>query len=122
MYSSSHALFSTLLSPPLQVNPASIVDKVIHFWLDLVTPGRGAGTSSWFQRQFRNLEQTSERASREMDIRSNLREWDRDHPEIHHEMLVRYVCGAVVSIVATSFYNSLRRGGRGDHGYRRSHY
>jgi hypothetical protein len=31
----------------LQVKPAKIVDKAIAFWLDIVTPGRGAGESNW---------------------------------------------------------------------------
>jgi hypothetical protein len=92
-----------------EVKPGAIVDRLIRFWLDVVTPGRGAGEGDWFQRTFRHLEQTGERASRELDIRRDLRRWDQEHPEIHHEMIVRYVCGALVSIVVTSMYNSLRR-------------
>ena len=61
-------------------------------------------------RSVRHLEQTSDRTSRELDIRSNLRDWDNRYPEIHHELIVRWLCGAAVSIVATTFYNSLRRG------------
>mmetsp|Transcript_15273 Transcript_15273/g.42314 ORF Transcript_15273/g.42314 Transcript_15273/m.42314 type:complete len:153 (+) Transcript_15273:307-765(+) len=95
-----------------EVNPAEIVDQIINFWLDMVTPGRGAGESQWWQRAVRTLEQTSERASREMDIRRDLRIWDQDHPEIHHELIVRYVCGAAISVVATAFYNSIKRGHR----------
>lgn len=60
-------------------------------------------------RAVRNLEQTGERASREMDIRRDLRRWDQEHPEIHHELIVRYLCGALVSVAATSLYSSLRR-------------
>lgn len=60
-------------------------------------------------RSLRSLEQSSDRTRLEFDIRRNLRDWDQQHPEIHHEMLVRWVCGAVVSVAVTSFYNSLRR-------------
>ena len=55
----------------------------------------------------RSLEQTADRASRELDIRSDLRRWDNEHPEIHHELIVRYLCGAAISIVATAVYDSL---------------
>lgn len=75
----------------------------------MVTPGRGAGESDWWMRTFRSIEQTGERTSRELDIRRDLRQWDQDHPEIHHELIVRWVCGALVSVVATSIYSSLRR-------------
>lgn len=61
-------------------------------------------------RSARQLEQTTHRTSRELDIRSNLRDWDNRHPEIHHELIVRWLCGAAVSVLATTFYNSLRRG------------
>jgi hypothetical protein len=91
------------------VKPAAIVDKLIEIWIDLVTPGRGTGENRWWMRGMRSLEQQAERANREMDIRSSLREWDRDHPEIHHELIVRYLCGAVVSVACTSLYNSFRR-------------
>ena len=32
----------------LEIKPAVIVDKIIKFWLDLNTPGRGAGESDWY--------------------------------------------------------------------------
>lgn len=60
-------------------------------------------------RAVRTFEQTGERATREMDIRRDLRRWDQEHPEIHHELIVRYVCGALVSVAVTSLYNGLRR-------------
>ena len=55
------------------MNPAEIVDKAIELFLDIVTPGRGAGEKSWFMRGLRTLEQTAERTSRELDIRADLR-------------------------------------------------
>ena len=30
-----------------EVNPTTIVDKLIGMWVDLVVPGRGAGQASW---------------------------------------------------------------------------
>jgi hypothetical protein len=86
-----------------------IVDKIINFWVDLVTPGSGVGESNLLMRTFRTMEQSSQRASTELDIRQNLREWDHGHPQIHHELIVRYLCGAVVSVVATSFYNTIMK-------------
>ena len=36
--------------------------------------------------------------------------WLHDkYPEMHHELIVRWICGAVVSVAVTSLYNSLRR-------------
>ncbi|KAL7580548.1 hypothetical protein ACA910_003675 [Epithemia clementina (nom. ined.)] len=99
-----------------EMNPTKIVDQMIAFWLDLVTPGRGAGESQWWMRAVRDFEQTTERTRREMDVRTDLRQWDNDHPELHHELLVRYFCGAMVSVVATSFYQSFWRALRGGGG------
>ena len=44
-----------------------------------------------------------------MDIRADLRKWDNEFPEIHHELIVRWVAGAAVSLVVTSIYNSITR-------------
>lgn len=57
----------------------------------------------------RNVEQSTERARRELDVRSDLRRWDNDHPELHHELLIRYIAGALVSAVVTSLYQSFWR-------------
>lgn len=99
----------TLCIQVYEIQPAVIVDKVIDFWMDLVTPGRGAGQRDWWQRMGRQLEQTVNRTQREMEIRRDLRQWDNEHPQIHHELIVRWVCGAVVSVAATNLYNSLVR-------------
>jgi hypothetical protein len=92
-----------------QVKPGWLVDKLITFWVDLCTPGRGAGQSSWWMQGIRSIEQQSERTRREVDIRTSLRRWDQEYPQIHHELIVRYLCGAVVSVFCTSLYNDLRR-------------
>lgn len=60
----------------------------------------------------RTIEQTTERSRLELDLRRNLRTWDNRYPEIHHELIVRYVVGALVSVAATSLYNSVRRPSR----------
>lgn len=91
-----------------KVKPAVIVDKCIEFVLDLMIPGRGAGESNWMMRGYRSLEQGAERAQREVDIRTELRQWDNEFPQIHHELIVRWICGAIASAVITSIYNSLK--------------
>jgi hypothetical protein len=60
-------------------------------------------------RGMRALEASAERTSRELEIRADLREWDMMHPQIHHELIVRYLCGAVASVGVTSIYNALMR-------------
>ncbi|GAX28317.1 hypothetical protein FisN_27Hu027 [Fistulifera solaris] len=101
-----------------EISPTAVVDKLIQFLVDLTVPGRGAGESTWLQRQVRTLEQTTERASLEFQIRRFLRAWDYHFPEIHHELIVRYVTGALVSIAATSLYHSFRRPSRPPLAYR----
>jgi hypothetical protein len=91
------------------VKPSVIIDKIIQFWVDLVTPGGGLGQHNFFQRAIRTLEQSSQRTSTEIEIRQNLRDWDRNYPQIHHELIIRYICGAVVSVALTSLYNNLTR-------------
>lgn len=59
-------------------------------------------------REWRNLEQSSVKYQREMDIRSQLRQWDEDFPWMHHELIVRYIAGLVVSGVVVSLYQSIR--------------
>jgi hypothetical protein len=92
-----------------KVQPAWLVDKIVAFWVDLCTPGRGAGQGSWWMRGIRTIEQQTERTRIEVDIRSSLRRWDQDYPQIHHELIVRYLCGAVVSVFCTSLCNGFRQ-------------
>ena len=61
------------------------------------------------QRAYRTIDQTRTRTTRELDIRRDLRNWDNQYPEIHHELIVRWVVGALVSVTVTSFYNSFKR-------------
>mmetsp|Transcript_34035 Transcript_34035/g.81809 ORF Transcript_34035/g.81809 Transcript_34035/m.81809 type:complete len:125 (+) Transcript_34035:203-577(+) len=91
-----------------KVKPAQVVDKCIELFVDMFTPGRGVGEGNWIQRGVRQIEQTAERTQREVDIRSSLRDWDNSFPEIHHELIVRWVAGAVVSLTVSSIYNSLK--------------
>ena len=97
-----------------------MVDKCIDTFLKIVVPGRGAGESNWIMRNWRTLEQSAERQSREYDIRSSLRDWDANFPEIHHELIVRWVTGFVVSILAQAAYQTVKdvffgKGGGRDH-------
>lgn len=47
-----------------------------------------------------------------MSIRSELRKWDEEVPWMHHELIVRYIVGAIVSGLVMSLYNSLFRSKR----------
>lgn len=145
-----------------QVEPAKIVDEIIKLVVDTLTPGRGAGESSWWvynhsekwksleilseecsctvsltdnwnfqidsshnsnaiflcmwsrwMRTWRSLEHQSEKSSRELDIRSNLRDWDNEFPYLHHELVVRYAVGFLAYNVATSLYGGLTNRSRG---------
>mmetsp|Transcript_164 Transcript_164/g.413 ORF Transcript_164/g.413 Transcript_164/m.413 type:complete len:116 (-) Transcript_164:499-846(-) len=91
-----------------KVKPAQIVDQIINFWLDVKIPGRGAGEDNLLMRGVRSMQQGAERAQAELDIRSSLRQWDKDCPEIHHEMIVRWGCGLVASICVSSLYQALK--------------
>lgn len=91
-----------------KVKPAQIVDQIINFWLDVTIPGRGAGESNGVMRVYRSVEQGVERTQAELDLRANLRKWDNDFPEIHHELIVRWGCGLLASIVVGSLYQALK--------------
>ena len=86
-----------------------MVDKAIEIFLDMVTPGRGAGESNWLMKGWRSIEQSAERNSRELDIRADLRNWDKEYPMIHHELIVRYICGALASGLVMGIYDSFRQ-------------
>mmetsp|Transcript_24286 Transcript_24286/g.27163 ORF Transcript_24286/g.27163 Transcript_24286/m.27163 type:complete len:118 (-) Transcript_24286:161-514(-) len=91
-----------------KIKPAQIVDEGIRLFLDLTIPGRGTGENNWIMRGVRSLEMGGERIQKEMDLRSQLRDWDSQFPEIHHEMIVRWICGAIASGVVTSIYQSMK--------------
>ena len=50
----------------------------------------------------------TERSQREMDIRSQLRNWDEEFPFMNHELIVRWIAGAVASFVTMSIYQAIR--------------
>mmetsp|Transcript_3969 Transcript_3969/g.8274 ORF Transcript_3969/g.8274 Transcript_3969/m.8274 type:complete len:116 (-) Transcript_3969:336-683(-) len=91
-----------------KVKPAQVVDQIIQFWLDVTIPGRGAGESNVVMNAFRSVEQAVDRTQAEIDLRSSLRKWDNDFPEIHHELIVRWGCGLVASLVVSSLYQALK--------------
>jgi len=92
-----------------RTNPANIVDWCINFYLDITVPGRGLGENNWIMRGVRCVQQSAERTQAEIDIRNSLRRWDNEFPEIHHEILVRWAVGALVSVCASSVYQSLKQ-------------
>ena len=91
-----------------QIKPAILVDKLIEIAVDVIVPGRGIGESNWFMKNWRNLEQSTEKKSREMDMRADLRRWDQQFPELHHELIVRYLAGIVASAIVTTIYDTFR--------------
>lgn len=46
--------------------------------------------------------------SKELDIRGELRNWDREFPFFHHELIVRYAAGFLASAVAVSVFGQVR--------------
>mmetsp|Transcript_2987 Transcript_2987/g.4595 ORF Transcript_2987/g.4595 Transcript_2987/m.4595 type:complete len:116 (+) Transcript_2987:85-432(+) len=90
------------------IRPAEIVDRIIAFAVDIITPGGGAGESTWWMRGFRNVQRGSQRIEKEMEIRSNLSQWDEDFPFMHHELIVRYAAGLLASTAALTIYDLLR--------------
>jgi hypothetical protein len=65
-----------------------------------------------FVRSLRSLEESAERASREMDIRNQLKEWDKEFPYLGHELIVRYAAGCAAALVLTSIYDYIRGSAR----------
>ncbi|KAI2506596.1 hypothetical protein MHU86_7806 [Fragilaria crotonensis] len=90
------------------IKPAVVVDQLLHFAVDILVPGRGVGESNWFMKNWRTLEQSTEKASREMEIRADLRRWDQQFPELHHELIVRYVAGILASALVTAICDIFR--------------
>mmetsp|Transcript_26789 Transcript_26789/g.39632 ORF Transcript_26789/g.39632 Transcript_26789/m.39632 type:complete len:114 (-) Transcript_26789:155-496(-) len=91
-----------------KVNPTQIVDRLIKFAVDAIVPGRGMGEQNWFMQNWRAVEQSAEKSSREFDIRADLRRWDEQFPELHHELIVRIFAGFLASSVVTAIYDTFR--------------
>eukprot|EP00985_Skeletonema_marinoi_P019178 scaffold10899_cov108-Skeletonema_marinoi.AAC.1 len=72
------------------------------------TSRKGAGESNWFWRNLRSLERDSDRISKELDIRGELRNWDSEFPFFHHELIVRYAAGFLASAVAVAAFGQVR--------------
>jgi hypothetical protein len=91
-----------------QIKPAVVVDKLIALAVDVIVPGRGAGESNWVMKNWRSLEQGAEKSTREMDIRADLRKWDEQFPEFHHELIVRYMASALASTLVSTVFDLVR--------------
>jgi CRISPR/Cas system-associated exonuclease Cas4 (RecB family) len=63
------------------------------------------------------VDRIAEKTQREMEIRNDLRQWDRDNPEMRHELIVRTIVSGMISVIATNVYLSfcrrIRASGRG---------
>ena len=92
------------------MRPAEVVDKIISFIVDVMTPGRGAGERSWWMRGLRSVQRSSQRIEKEMELRSHLAQWDDEFPYMHHELIVRYAAGFLASAVAVAIYDMIRGG------------
>ena len=91
-----------------QINPAVVVDAAIAVFLDVMVPGRGMGERNWLMKNWRNLEQSAEKASWEVDIRDAIRRWDERCPLLHHELIVRYVAGSLASTFVSAIFDIFR--------------
>ena len=56
-------------------------------------------------KSWRSIEQKAERTSKELDIRSELRNWDEQFPMLHHELIIRYLSGACASYISSIAYD-----------------
>mmetsp|Transcript_16087 Transcript_16087/g.24103 ORF Transcript_16087/g.24103 Transcript_16087/m.24103 type:complete len:124 (-) Transcript_16087:460-831(-) len=105
------------------VRPAEVIDRIIAFAVDVITPGKGTGESSWWMKGLRNVQRGSQRIEKEMEFRSHLAEWDDSFPFLHHELIVRYAAGFLASTVALTIWDVVRSGygggGRNDRTRRR---
>jgi hypothetical protein len=61
-----------------------------------------------WQRGLRNVQRGSQRIEKEMEIRSNLAQWDEEFPFMHHELILRYAAGFAASTVALTIYDMIR--------------
>lgn len=95
-----------------KIRPAEVVDKIIKFAVDVITPGGGLGEHSWWMRGIRNVQRNTAKIEREFEIRSDLARWDDEFPYMNHEMIVRYAAGMLASSLAVTVYTTLRYPGR----------
>mmetsp|Transcript_4416 Transcript_4416/g.9547 ORF Transcript_4416/g.9547 Transcript_4416/m.9547 type:complete len:117 (+) Transcript_4416:92-442(+) len=91
-----------------KIKPAVVVDKIVETVVDILVPGRGAGESNWFWRNVRSLERDSDRISKELDLRAELRNWDREFPYVHHELILRYFAGFLASALTVAAWGQIR--------------
>lgn len=54
------------------------------------------------------MQRGSQRIEKEMEIRSNLANWDEEFPFMHHELIVRYAAGLLASTIALTIYDLFR--------------
>lgn len=51
-------------------------------------------------RGVRTVQISTERTQKELDIRTNLRSWDNQFPEIHHELVIIHIANMYYPMIA----------------------
>ena len=59
--------------------------------------------------RFNSIDRAAEKMQQEGKIRNDLARWDRNNPELRHEMIVGTLVSGIISIVATNVYLSFCR-------------
>lgn len=54
-------------------------------------------------RGVRTVQISTERTQKELDIRTNLRSWDNQFPEIHHELVIIHIANMYYPMIASFF-------------------
>jgi len=59
--------------------------------------------------RFHSLDRVAAKLDKEGQIRNDLARWDRNNPELKHEMIVGTLTSGIISIVVTNLYLSFCR-------------
>ena len=62
-----------------------------------------------FMNRFHSLDRVAAKLDKEGQIRNDLARWDRNNPELKHEMIVGTLTSGIISIVVTNLYLSFCR-------------
>ena len=54
------------------------------------------------------MQRGSQKIEKELEMRSNLAQWDENFPFMHHELIVRYAAGFLASTLALAMYDLIR--------------
>lgn len=56
-----------------------------------------------------SIDRAAEKLNKEGKLRNDLARWDRENPELRHEMIVGTLVSGIISIAATNIYLSFCR-------------